>query len=210
MPHFIETVHHALHLPGFDPTAAQTLMAPLGRPHTRPADQAGQARQGAVLLLLYPRPTGWHLVLGKRPSHLRHHPGQVALPGGRCEPGESYATAALRETHEELGIPPQHITLLGQLTPIYIPPSDFEVHPYVGWAAEPPQFVPAPDEVEEVVELPWAALADSRNCRLGEWQYPYFAWQTHRIWGGTAVILNEFRERLLAVEGRGGEVKSEK
>ena len=200
LPPFVKTVRWALQLPGFDPTAAQTLMAPLGRPPARPPDQPGQARQGAVLLLLYPKAADWYIVFGKRPSHLRHHPGQVAFPGGRCEAGESYETAALRETHEELGVPPATIHLLGPLTPIYIPPSDFEVHPYVGWTAAPPLFLPAPDEVEEVVEMPLAHLADSRNRIVGEWQYPFFRFGEHRIWGGTAVILNEFRERLAQSE----------
>lgn len=195
---FIETVRHALTLPHFDPTAAQLLMAPVGRSATRPPDRPGQARQGAVLLLLYQKEGAWHTVLGKRPSHLRHHPGQVAFPGGRCEPGESYATAALREAEEELGIVPATVHMLGTLTPIYIPPSDFEVYPFVGWAAEPPHFQPAPQEVEEVVELPLAHLNNPQNRVLAGWQYPYFSLGEHRIWGGTAVILNEFRERLLA------------
>ena len=201
MQTFIDKVKQALVVEPFDVFAAQRVMAPVGRPSKRASHLNGSARQGAVLLLLYARADKVHVVFAKRPDTLKHHAGQIAFPGGRVEPAETYAEAALRETHEEVGIPPHKITLLGQLTPIYIPPSDFEVYPFVGWHSGLPQFRPSPREVAQLLEVPLSHFFQPKNKVLDEWNFPFFRVEDYRLWGGTAVMLNEFMERLAAVDG---------
>lgn len=200
MQYFLNKVRQALTLEPFDVFSAQKQMAPVGRPARRPVQQAGKARIGAVLLMLYERQNEAHIVFAKRPQTLKHHAGQVAFPGGRNEPEETFDETALRETYEEIGIPPEQILLLGQLTPIYIPPSDFQVYPFVGWHREKPNFIPSADEVELILEVPLAHFQNPQNRVLDEWTYPFFRVDEHKVWGGTAVMLNEFVERLAAVE----------
>ncbi len=163
---------------------------------TEPPDNA---RTAAVLLLLYLRESGWHLPLTLRPADLANHAGQVSLPGGAVEAGETSAQAAIREFHEELGDDGQPIRLLGSLSTLYIPSSNYRVTPWVAAADRPPIFVRNPTEVEEVLEVPLTHLLDSANLGshprqfLGqEFVAPHFAYQTHRIWGATCRILGEF------------------
>ncbi len=200
MQHFLKKVNQALTLDPFDVFQAQTLMSPVGRPARRPQQQAGAARLGAVLLMLYERQQEVHIVFAKRPQTLKHHAGQVAFPGGRQEPQETFAQTALRETCEEIGICAEEIQLLGQLTPIYIPPSDFQVYPFVGWHSGEPRFTPSADEVELILEVPLAHFQNPQNRVLNEWIHPFFRVDEHKVWGGTAVMLNELVERLAAVQ----------
>ncbi|MCK5923995.1 MAG: CoA pyrophosphatase, partial [Methylococcales bacterium] len=97
---------------------AQMAMAPMPRPINR-GDKAGKPRVGAVLALLYPKQDDIHLILTKRPDSMRDHSGQVSFPGGKQDAGETLPQTALRETHEEIGIPPHEITLLGRLSSLY-------------------------------------------------------------------------------------------
>ena len=133
-------------------------------PHPRPwrhYDAAPpDARPAAVLLLLYPHEGQWHLPLTLRPAHLAAHAGQVSLPGGAVEPGETTAAAALREFHEELGDDGRPIELLGTLSPLYVQASNYLVTPWVAAAASRPQFAANATEVEEVLEVPLAHLLD--------------------------------------------------
>lgn len=157
------------------------------------------ARPAAVLLLLYPDLGGWHLPLVLRPGHLSHHAGQIGFPGGAIEAGESPQAAALRELHEELGVPPAQVRLLGQLSPLNLYVSNFTVLPWVGVARQRPEFVPHPGEVAHVIEAPLDQLADaSRRTRLQvqrgllRFWAPGIALGPHTIWGATAMILGEF------------------
>ncbi|GIK57790.1 MAG: coenzyme A pyrophosphatase [Chloroflexota bacterium] len=201
-------VRAALALTPFDSQAAHYLMAPLARPASRPAELPGAARIGSVLLLLYCHREELHLALTRRRDDLNSHAGQVSFPGGRAEAGETLAAAALRETEEEVGVRPSAITILGELTPIWIPPSDFEVHPFVGWAYSGvrPSFQLAENEVAELLETPLSYLLhpDSRREGIIERQeyrltVPYFDVEGHMVWGATAIILSEFLERLRSV-----------
>ncbi len=207
-PITLSHIQAALALTPFDSQAAHYLMAPLTRPASRPADLPGAARIGSVLLLLYCHGDEVHLALTRRRDDLNSHAGQISFPGGRVEAGETLAAAALRETEEEVGVRPSTITILGKLTPIWIPPSDFQVHPFVGWlqGGVRPLFHLAENEVAELLETPLSHLLhpDSRREGIIERQgyrltVPYFDVDGHMVWGATAIILSEFLERLRAV-----------
>jgi 8-oxo-dGTP pyrophosphatase MutT (NUDIX family) len=141
----------------------------------------------------------WHLPLTLRPPHLAAHAGQVSLPGGAVEPGETSAQAALREFHEELGDDGRPIELLGRLSPHYVQASNYRVEPWVAAAAARPRFVPSPEEVAEVLEVPLPHLLDPvhfgshpREHEGHAYVAPHFLFGPHRIWGATCMILGEF------------------
>lgn len=158
-----------------------------------------EARAAAVLLLLYPHNGQWHLPLTLRPPHLTTHAGQVSLPGGAVEPGESSADAAIREFHEELGDDGQPIEMLGTLSQHYVGGSNYLVTPWVAAVRSRPELDPNPNEVQELLEVPLRHLLDPTNFGSHERQYeghthsaPHFLFQSHHIWGATCVILSEF------------------
>jgi len=203
----LDQVRAALALPDFDGVAAQLLMAPALRPKERPAGLATTPRLGGVLLLLYCADDELHLVLTLRPTYDGIHSGQVSCPGGRHEPPETLQATALRETEEEIGVPPAYVTILGQLTPLYILPSDYEVHPFVGFHdGGRPVFAPHSREVAAIIETPLRLLLDPATRLEEEWDLrglrmsvPFFLVGEHKVWGATAMMLSEFVERLRAV-----------
>lgn len=207
-PITFQDVQKALEQPDFDIPAAHRLMAPTPRPMSRPPQLGGQPRLGGVLLLLYSAQGELHLVLTRRRPDLAAHPGQISFPGGRNEAPESLQVTALRETEEEIGMPAKAIRIMGTLTPIYIPPSDFHVYPFVGRVARSgrPSFTPEPAEVAEIIEVPLSPLL-APEARVEEWRdlggqsmvVPHFAVNGHKVWGATAIMLSEFVERLRAV-----------
>lgn len=191
----IDVVRKALKKPrpGFK---AQTRMMP--RPRA-PSVSDEPARDGAVLLLLYPFDGRLHLVLTRRTEHLPNHKGQISLPGGAREPGESFEETALREAHEELSLDPADIVVLSRLTPLYISPSNYCIRPVVGYVRVRPAFRPDPREVAEALEVPLATLLDPSTVREEDWRLrgtvvrvPFFAVNEHKVWGATAMVLAEF------------------
>ena len=191
-------------LPGLD---AQLRMAPQPRPGWDPRHVPPGLRDAAGLLLVYPHDGRWMVPLTLRGSWMRQHTGQVSLPGGRVDPGESIDAAALREAHEEVGVDPGSVTLVGRLTPLHIPVSGHMLHPVVGWTAARPAFSVAEAEVERLIEAPIARLREpgavAWEQRLREqprvWMdVPYFAIDGAKVWGATAMILAEF---LAAIDG---------
>ena len=131
------------------------------------------------------------------------HQAQISFPGGRQEQGESFEQTALREAHEELGIPLGSIIILGELTPLYVPPSNYCVYPVVAVAKERPDFQPSELEVAEVIEVPLDHLLDPENIQKEMWRYkgadlevPFYFFKGDKIWGATAMILAELLELL--------------
>lgn len=196
----------ALTPPEFDPEEAQLKLAPSIRPRERPEDLRGQARLAATMLLLYPLEERLSFVLTRRPETLTQHAGQISFPGGRKEDDEDFVEAALRETCEELGICDE-IKLLGGLTPVYIPPSDFYVQPFVGYLEQRPSAWRYPEnEVAEVIECPLESLFDDAlkgwdkaEFNGLEFEYGWYTINGHRVWGATAIMLSEFEWRLRTV-----------
>jgi 8-oxo-dGTP pyrophosphatase MutT (NUDIX family) len=192
-------------LPGLQ---AQITMAP--RPRSLHSNAGAAPRQAGVLLLLYPVEDVLHLVLTLRASALLHHSGQVSLPGGGWEEGDgSLQDTALREAWEEVGSNCDRWEMLGPLTPLYIPPSNNCVHPFVAHAPERPAFEPDHTEVAELLEVPLDRLVDPAARREEEWvrqgqpvQVPFYLLDGHKVWGATAMILAEFAALLRRVAGR--------
>lgn len=182
-------------LPGVE---AQLRMSPRPRHGWEPDVFPDGCRRAAALLLVYPLRDRARLVLTQR-ADLPDHGGQVSLPGGEVEPEETLIDAALREAHEEVGIEPRLVCILGRLTPIHIPVSNFVLHPIVGMAHERPPMRAADNEVARILEPPITALADPTRqaVRLGTYfdpppLIPYFSVEDLEVWGATAMVLAEF------------------
>ena len=204
MEEFIQRLRGRLtrELPGEE---AQFRMAPRMRLRMQEAlSQATRPQRSAVLLYLFPEQGDWRIVLMKRPEYDGAHGGQVSIPGGRLEAGEDHVQAALREFREETGVPVTSSQLLGELSELFISPSQFLVRPFVACARERPEFEPDPVEVEEIIELAVSALMNEETVRLGSVRLstdmvvetPYFDVEGHMVWGATAMILSELKEIL--------------
>jgi 8-oxo-dGTP pyrophosphatase MutT (NUDIX family) len=177
-------------------------------------DRPDNYREASVLLLLYPHSPPddngtpqlsaepeLHFVLMRRPEYPGGvHSGQISLPGGQREEGESLPATALREASEEIGLVPETVEIVGQLSPLYTPPSNFYIFPFVAFSPSRPMFQPNPYEVAELIETPLHLLLNSANRKEEVWYFqdygerciPFFDILGHRVWGATAMILSEF------------------
>ncbi len=153
-------------------------------------------RSAAVLVPLVERADGITVLLTRRSEHLADHPGQVSFPGGRIEPDDPHPeAAALREAHEEVGLAPDRVELIGRLA-TYRTRTGFEITPVVGLVTPPFEITPDPTEVAEVFEVPLAFLLDPANAqrRSREWRgmerfFWVFPYAGYYIWGATAGML---------------------
>jgi 8-oxo-dGTP pyrophosphatase MutT (NUDIX family) len=168
-------------------------------------DTDSNTRQSSVLILLYEKEGKIYFPLIRRPEYEGVHSGQIALPGGKVEASDPDILAtALRETQEEIGIPPEQIQTLGVLTPVFIPPSRFWVNVVVGYSSSLPAFIPDQREVAEVIEYPLYQLQEIDSIeerevlRAQQWKMraPGYVYQDHFIWGATSMILTELRELI--------------
>lgn len=160
---------------------------------------AHDAKQAAVLLLLYPDGTEWRMPLTLRPRTMPSHAGQISFPGGQIEPGESTEEAALRECREELGDVGDETEIIGRLSQVYVFASNYVVAPCVAWTAKRPSFVPNPAEVANLLEPSIVELLDPArrgSHQLGRrgitFRVPHIVYSDHRIWGATSLVLGEF------------------
>lgn len=164
-------------------------------------DTASAVRSG-VLILLYPADNTLKTVFILRQAYDGVHSGQVSFPGGRLEPqDETLIATALRESHEEVRIVPEKVRVLGTLSELYIPPSNFLVLPVLGYSESRPDFIPDKTEVADLIEAGIGFLFDPVFCKetiLDIRGYkilaPYFDVHGHVVWGATAMMLSELRE----------------
>jgi len=151
------------------------------------------------LILLYPVEGEVYLPLTLRTQDVESHRGQVSLPGGALEEGESFESGALREAEEEVGISAGEVEVLGRLTPLFVPPSGFAVQPVVGAIGRRPDFRPEPAEVARVLETALGRLAEpgvERRDREDGREILYFPVEGQEVWGATAMILAELLSLL--------------
>ena len=212
----------ARELPG---PAAQARLAPVPRRKWPASFDRARIRNAAGLLLLFPATKATavlanhaekkdalrfprtprldadtaHLILTVRSESLRRHSGQVSLPGGVLEPGESFEQAALREAHEEVALPLDAVRIVGALTPLDIPVSGFRLHPIVAIANARPALTPVDGEVARILEVALDELLDpatlvwlDREREGVALKVPAFEVAGHEIWGATAMVLAEF------------------
>jgi 8-oxo-dGTP pyrophosphatase MutT (NUDIX family) len=191
-------------LPGLE---AQLRMAPNPRHGWDPLTFPDGASAAAALLLVYPHDDTVHFALTVRGSGLRNHTGQVSLPGGRVDAGESYEDTALREAEEEIGVDSRTVELLGRLSPLHIPVSGYILHPVVGFATMRPAFQRAEWEVARIIEAPVSVLGDGRivkreirtrtvNGQVIDVDVPFYDIDGEKVWGATAMVLAEFGAML--------------
>lgn len=181
----------------------QITMAPMPVDETRfVQEKRKDFRQGAVLMLFYPDESGMcHVPFIKRPTYPGVHSGQIAFPGGKMEESdEDLARTALRESEEEIGIDASKVVLLGRMSDLYIPPSNFMVSPYLGYLNDKPDFSPDPSEVERIIKCPFPRILDRSIRKSGavkvhggfSIEAPYFDIESEMVWGATAMMLGEF------------------
>lgn len=160
--------------------------------------------EAAVLVMMVPAGNDLQLVFIRRNAYDGPHSAQVSFPGGAREPGDhSLAATALRETREELGIATS-LEILGRLTPLHIPVSNYRVTPFVCLLEHRPEYRPDPTEVQYVIEAPMSRLLDPETVGWDTWHHhgrtiraPYYLVGKDRIWGATGMILGEFLQLAL-------------
>lgn len=157
-------------------------------------------RQAAVLLVVYERDGEPWILFEKRTDRVADHKGQICFPGGSMDPPDAtLVDTALRETQEELGVPPETVRVVGALAPVFTVATRYVIAPYVAYTPVRPAISPDAFEVAEVIDAPVAALLDPQTRRVEVWdshgvprEVYFYDFGEHVIWGATARILKEF------------------
>jgi 8-oxo-dGTP pyrophosphatase MutT (NUDIX family) len=192
-------------LPG---SKAQHEMVPSSRLNDL-AQEPVNPKKGGVLLLIYKEAEKLKLVFIQRTNDGGVHSGQISFPGGKFENGDKdLINTALREAEEEIGIDASKVQILGNLTTMFIPVSNYMVSPTVGFYNGTPEFEPNPDEVAGLLEVTLSHLVDDKtkgpglvDVRGKKFEVPVFHVDHHKIWGATAMILNEFVQVVKRANG---------
>ena len=161
----------------------------------------------STLLLIYPKDGETFFCLIERQEYEGTHSNQISFPGGKNESGESMKETALRETKEEIGVDPVSINIIGELTQVYVPPSNFLIHPFVGYCDFTPNFKANEREVKRIIEVNIEALFKKEVVKIKKMNFkksigninfevPYLDLNNKIVWGATSVILNEFRRLI--------------
>lgn len=159
----------------------------------------------AVNIVLYLRDNEWYFPLIQRTENERdRHSGQISLPGGKREEFDrDFAETAVRETSEEIGLEKPYVRIIREMSPIYIPPSNFYVYPYISYSKRNPEFILQETEAVEVIEFPITSflnLPDSPEIMAlpgaGGKEVPVINFNGYIIWGATAMILSEFSQLI--------------
>ncbi len=190
-------------LPG---TEGQVKMAPLPVNESRfDFNHRADAQLGGVLLLLYQDGDKIKFPLTERATYPGVHSGQISFPGGKYEPQDiDMIATAKRETFEEIGVPIEDIHIIGKLTEMYIPPSNFKVHPCIGYVDAKPNFIEQESEVVKIIETDLDMLLDEKIVKSKvqkmynkfTMDIPYFDIDGQMVWGATAMMLSEFKTIL--------------
>ena len=181
---------------------AHQKMLPPGRRLKTNENELSLVKPSSVLLLLFPEGEQIYICLIKRPSTMRHHPGQIGFPGGKVEKEDHSAEmTALREAQEEVGIDPSYIEILGELSELYVEVSKFSIQPFLAWADHKPDFLLNAAEVEELILFPLTdfvanetILETELDTFSGLLRVKYYPFNSEIIWGATAMILSELIE----------------
>lgn len=196
---FVSKLENALNLP-LPGKEAHRVMSPMRRFPFQKSPNILHCKISAVMILLYEKSGSIHIPIIVRPTYDGFHSGQLSLPGGKRELDDSDNLAtALRETEEEIGIKPEEISVIGALTNLYIPKSNFMVYPFVGYIQGTPKFVTDNTEVDTLLEIPLSMLTDENrgnyHFSAGDIEIDAPCWkiESHNLWGATAMILSELK-----------------
>lgn len=186
-------------LPG---KGAHNKLLPITRKKYPAEPDLSLAKPSSVLILFYPQNSLPHILFIQRPQYDGVHSGQIAFPGGKAEDiDDNLRQTALRETNEEIGVNSQDVSIIGKLSELYIPPSNYLVTPYVGYLDYKPVLKPDKKEVSEILQVKFDEIIDE-NCFQyrditssgANYRVPCFCVQGKIIWGATSMILNELLE----------------
>lgn len=192
-----------LPLPGID---SHYKMAPMARVLELKSEEIKKRnpRKAGVMALFYPNAVGaTQLLLILRKTYEGVHSNQISFPGGKMENDDKDLLAtALRETHEEVGVHPKNVSIIKPLSQLYIPPSNFEVYPYIGLYNMNTPFKLQEDEVEAIVEVSLPDFMDDKKIikekittsYAQDWEVPAFKLNGYVVWGATAMMLSEVKE----------------
>ncbi|WP_439151756.1 NUDIX hydrolase [Winogradskyella sp.] len=207
---FLESVVKIKHIALFG-EASHAKMSPPDRLELakRMKEKAKSAKKAGVLALFYPSDLGnTNLVLILRKTYKGAHSAQVGFPGGKYEDQDKdLLVTAVRETKEEVGVPEHMVNIIKPMSPLYIPPSNFIVHPYVGVSEQTPQFIKQETEVEDIIEVDLLDFLNDKNTITTkvptsfnvEVDVPAFQLNGHVVWGATAMMLGEIKDLLKQV-----------
>ena len=165
-----------------------------------------KAKPAAVLLLLYPNDNQIFFYLTKRTENLKYHKGQISLPGGSKERGETLLETALRETEEEIGVNRNGISILGNITPLFIPVTGFMMTPFIGFISKKPLIKLDSTEVADIFSVNILDLINNdklityRQIKGENLNIPYFSLNNHQVWGATSMVLSEFKDIIHLIE----------